>query len=103
MTTEKPESPAKAISKLPFRKRFVLVWRLLTDSRVPFSAKLVLPGVGLYLLFPFDLIPDFIPILGMLDDVLVIILGLWLFLRLAPRPVFDEHLQRLQLEAAEKP
>ena len=102
MTTEKPESPAKAISKLPFRKRFVLFWRLLTDRRVPLSAKLVLPGMALYLIFPFDLIPDVIPVLGYLDDLLVIILGLWLFLRLAPRAVFDEHLQRLKQEGAEK-
>jgi len=102
MTTEKPESPAKAISKLPFRKRFVLFWRLWTDKRVPLSAKLLLPGMALYLVIPFDLIPDFIPVLGYLDDLLVIVLGLWLFLRLAPRPVFDEHLRRLMQGGEEK-
>lgn len=100
--TEKPQSPSKAISKLPFRRRFVLFWRLFTDKRVPFPAKLVVPAMALYLLIPFDLIPDFIPVLGYLDDLLLIVLGLWLFLRLAPRPVFDEHLQRLIQESTEK-
>jgi len=96
MAMEKPESVAKAVSRLPWRRRFALVWRLLKDKRVPLYAKLVLPGLFLYLLIPIDLIPDFIPILGYLDDLLVILLGLWLFLRLAPRSVFDEHLERLQ-------
>lgn len=102
MMAEKPQSPSKTISKLPFRKRFVLFWRLFTDKRVPFPAKLVVSAIALYLFIPFDLIPDFVPVLGYLDDLLLIVLGLWLFLRLAPRPVFDEHLQRLIQESKEK-
>ncbi|MBI1886209.1 MAG: DUF1232 domain-containing protein [Chloroflexi bacterium] len=96
--TQPVESPAKQVRKLPWRKRFVLFWRLFRDNRVSLWAKLVIPGVALYLLFPGDIIPDFIPVLGYLDDLLVIILGLWLFLRLAPRPVFDEHLERIRSE-----
>ncbi len=103
MATLKPESPAKAISKLPFRRRFILFWRLFRDGRVPLRAKLVLPGIALYLLVPVDLLPDFIPVVGYLDDVLVVILGLWLLLRLAPRQVFDEHIERLKAEGTTKP
>ena len=92
------ESPARAVLRLPWRKRPVLFWRLLRDGRVPLPAKLVLPGVGLYLAMPLDPIPDFIPVIGYLDDLLVVMLGLWLFLRLCPPAVFREHVQRLGAE-----
>ncbi len=95
---ESREGPAKAVMRLPFRQRFVLFWRLLRDGRVPLGAKLVLPAVGLYLLFPLDVIPDFVPVLGYLDDLLVVILGLWLFLRLCPRELFEEHIERIRGE-----
>ena len=49
----------------------VLVGRLLRDSRVPRRHKLLLAGLLAYLAFPFDLVPDFIPVAGQLDDVLV--------------------------------
>ncbi len=82
--------------RLPWRKKPTLFWRLFHDSRVPRPAKLVLPGVGLYLLMPIDLIPDFIPVVGYLDDVLVLMLGLWLFLRLCPEDIFREHVDSLR-------
>ncbi len=94
------ESPARAVLRLPWRKRPALFWRLLRDARVPLPAKLVLPGVGLYLAMPLDPIPDFIPVIGYLDDLLVVMLGLWLFLRLCPPEVFAEHIERLADEAA---
>lgn len=96
---EAPESPARAVLKLPWRKRISLFWRLWRDVRVPVGAKLLLPGLGLYLLSPIDIIPDFIPVLGYLDDVLILLLGLWLFLRLCPRNLLDEHLRELQEES----
>jgi len=97
------ESPARAVLRLPWRKRPRFFWRLLRDPRVPLPAKLVLPGIGLYLLMPIDLIPDFIPVLGYLDDLLVVILGLWLFLRLCPLEVFQEHIEELRAEASSSP
>jgi len=53
-------------------------------------------------LSPIDLIPDFIPILGLLDDALLVPAGLWLFVRLLPPGVMDEH-RRTAAEAAERP
>jgi uncharacterized membrane protein YkvA (DUF1232 family) len=50
----------------------VLFKRLLRDPRVPFRAKLVLAVLVLYLALPFDLIPDFIPVAGQLDDALLV-------------------------------
>ena len=95
---EAADSPARAMLKLPWRSRISLFWRLLRDARVPLGAKLLLPGLGLYLLSPLDIIPDFIPVVGYLDDLLVLLLGLWLFLRLCPRELFHEHLRRLMEE-----
>lgn len=54
----------------------VLFKRLLGDPRVPRRRKALLAGVIAYLAMPFDLIPDFIPVIGLLDDALVVVLAL---------------------------
>jgi len=54
----------------------VLIHRLLRDPRVPRRRKLLLLGLVGYLAMPFDLVPDFIPIIGQLDDVVVVALVL---------------------------
>ena len=82
-----------AVRKLPTYAR--LVWGLARDSRVPPPQKLILVGMIGYLLMPLDLIPDFIPVLGQLDDVAVVLLGLDLFIKSAPQDVVDEHLDRI--------
>lgn len=69
-----------------------LVWRLLSDPRVPFLNKLVLPGLFLaYLLWPVDLVPDFLPVLGQLDDLALLALGMKLFIDLCPADVVRQH------------
>ena len=73
-----------------------LIWRLLRDGRVPLPAKLLLPGLLLYLVLPVDIIPDFIPVLGHLDDLLVAALTIKLFLRLCPQAVMQEHLGQME-------
>lgn len=60
------------------------------DPRVPWYAKLLAVIVLAYALSPIDLIPDFIPVLGYLDDLLLLPLGIWLVLRLIPAPVMAE-------------
>jgi len=81
------------IRRLPTYIR--LVWALLRDGRVPAQQKLILVGIGAYLVFPIDLIPDFVPVLGQLDDLAVVLLGLDLFIRSAPADVVDEHLAKI--------
>jgi uncharacterized membrane protein YkvA (DUF1232 family) len=63
------------------------VRRLRNDPRVPRRAKLVILLAGLWLLSPIDLLPEFLPVIGPLDDVLVIALALRYAGRSVPRPV----------------
>lgn len=62
------------------------------DSRVPFVAKALAAVVAAYALSPIDLIPDFIPILGLLDDLVLIPLGIALVVRMMPTDVWQECL-----------
>lgn len=72
-------------------KRNVAVLYLAADDpRVPWYAKVVAAGVVAYALSPIDLIPDFIPVLGYLDDVIIVPLGIALAIRLIPEEVFNE-------------
>ncbi len=69
----------------------VLFRRLLSDERVPRSVKLVLIPAIAYLAFPLDLIPDFIPVIGYLDDAVVLAWALRTIVRAAGSGVVREH------------
>src|SRR2546423_2275266 len=71
------------------------------DPRVPWYARLVAAGVVAYALSPIDLIPDFIPILGYLDDLILVPLGFALALRLIPAPVLAECRAAAEVKVAE--
>ena len=60
------------------------------DARVPIIAKVIIGLVVAYALSPIDLIPDFIPIIGYLDDLILLPLGIWLSIRLIPLAVWQE-------------
>ena len=61
------------------------------DSRVPWYAKVVALAVAAYALSPIDLIPDFVPVLGYLDDLVIVPLGIMLAIRLIPPAIMAEH------------
>jgi uncharacterized membrane protein YkvA (DUF1232 family) len=61
------------------------------DPRVPWHTKALAIGVTGYALSPIDLIPDFIPILGLLDDLIIVPLGLLLAVKLIPPHIMAEH------------
>ena len=63
---------------------------------IPWYAKLFVASVVAYALSPIDLIPDFIPILGYLDDLVLVPLGIALAIRLIPGPVLDEYRTKAQ-------
>ena len=81
---------------LPLRRKVSLVWRLFRDPQVPLAARAALPALGAYLAMPFDLVPDFIPVLGQLDDVVVVAGGLALVLWLTPPHVLERHIEALE-------
>jgi uncharacterized membrane protein YkvA (DUF1232 family) len=64
------------------------------DPRTPWYAKALAAAVVAYALSPFDLIPDFIPVIGYLDDVIVVPLGIALVLKLVPATVMAECRER---------
>ena len=70
----------------------VLVWRLLFDKRVSIFIRALVPLALLYIISPFDLIKDRIPVLGRFDDLIVIGLALLFLIKLAPKAVVDEHM-----------
>jgi uncharacterized membrane protein YkvA (DUF1232 family) len=61
------------------------------DPRVPWYAKALAVAVAAYALSPIDLIPDFIPVLGYLDDVIIVPLGILAAIRLIPAEILAEH------------
>ena len=62
------------------------------DRRVGLLLKLIIPGLMLgYLIFPVDLLPDFIPVLGQLDDLAILALGIKLFIELSPKDIVREY------------
>ena len=68
----------------------VLVTRLARDPRVPRRRKLLLLGLAGYLALPFDLVPDFIPVAGQLDDAIIVALVLRHFLRAGGEPMIRQ-------------
>jgi uncharacterized membrane protein YkvA (DUF1232 family) len=69
----------------------VLFRRLIGDPRVPRSRKLLLAGLVAYLASPIDLVPDFIPVAGQLDDAIVVALVLRIVLRGSGEDLVSEH------------
>ncbi|WP_428678837.1 YkvA family protein [Sphingopyxis sp.] len=65
-------------------------WLAARDPRVPWYARLLAVAVAAYALSPIDLIPDFIPVLGWLDDLIIVPLGLILVRRLIPAALWTE-------------
>lgn len=66
------------------KRDVVALWLAARDRRTPWAAKLVSAAVAAYALSPIDLIPDAIPVLGYLDDLLLVPLGIVLAVRLVP-------------------
>ena len=94
-------SQAKTWAK-SLKRDIVALWLAAHDPRVPWHAKAVAGAVAAYALSPVDLIPDFIPVLGYLDDIIIVPLGILLAVRLIPPPLMAE-LRAQAAERAERP
>ena len=76
-----------------------LYWRLFRDRRVPMLPKALLVLTLVYVVSPLDVIPDFIPVIGEMDDIVVVLSGLWLFIRLCPPEVVRETVHDIAARA----
>ncbi len=81
----------------------IALWLLLRDARTPRLPKLVAGLVVLYALSPIDLIPDFIPVLGQLDDLILIPLGVTLVVKLTPDALWADCMARAATHAHKLP
>jgi uncharacterized membrane protein YkvA (DUF1232 family) len=75
-----------------------LVWALVVDERMPTARKALLAGALGYLVLGRDIVPDDVPILGGLDDLVVVVLAVDLFLDGVPRDLLEEKLDELGIE-----
>ena len=76
------------------KRETTALWFALRDPRTPWAARVVGALVVAYALSPIDLIPDFIPVLGLLDDLILLPLGIALCIRLVPADVFEDARRR---------
>ena len=88
------------VGALPMRQKAQLAGSLFGDPRLPLYTRVILALLVGYTALPIDLIPDFIPVLGQIDDIVMLSLGTAILVRSMPKDIFDEHLTRLEAEAA---
>ena len=83
------------------KRDVIALWIAARDKRTPLAAKLVAAMVATYALSPIDLIPDFVPVLGYLDDLLIVPLGILMAVKLIPPALMAEF--RPEAAGREKP
>ena len=84
------------------RAQLLTLWFCRTHPDAPWAAKLLAAFVVAYAFSPIDLIPDFIPVIGYLDDLVIVPLGIYLALRLIPEHVLAASRQKADQWIAEK-
>jgi uncharacterized membrane protein YkvA (DUF1232 family) len=72
------------------KRDVIVLWLAARDDRVPWIAKALAGFVAIYALSPIDLIPDFLPVIGYFDDLLIVPLGILLVIRLIPPDVLAD-------------
>ena len=86
---------------LNLKKETYVLYNVYNDARVAWGRRLFLALVIGYAFCPIDLIPDFIPILGYLDDIILVSVGISIALKLIPTEIMDEHRKKVS-EGTEK-
>lgn len=84
------------------KRDVIALWLAARDPRTPLPAKLLAGAVAAYALSPIDLIPDFIPVLGLLDDLVIVPAGIWLTIKLIPAELMADFRARAS-DVAERP
>ena len=86
----------KRVIRLRLRDKLHLSLALAREPRIPLAVRAIPPALILYLAMPVDVIPDFIPVIGLIDDLLIVVIGVALLLRFTPRDVLKDHIARLE-------
>lgn len=81
----------------------IALWKLFKHPQTPRAAKLVAIAVIAYAVSPIDLIPDFIPLLGQLDELILLPLGVALVVKLTPPPLWEARLREAEASAERLP
>ena len=81
----------------------IALWKLFKHPETPRGAKLVAIAVIAYAVSPIDLIPDFIPVLGQLDELILLPLGVALAVKLTPAPLWEARLREAEASAERLP
>lgn len=84
------------------KRDVIALWLAARDPRVSWGAKLLAAVIAAYALSPLDLIPDFVPVLGYLDDLILIPAGIWLATRFIPSTLMEELRARAALQGQRK-
>ncbi len=82
------------------KRDVIAIWLAARDPRTPWAARILAACVAAYALSPIDLIPDFVPVLGYVDDLLIVPLGILAVVRLIPPPLMSEYRQAASVIAA---
>ena len=96
-TYETPKGPAVIVEGFNLnlaKGEIVALYLAGRDPRTPWYAKAMIAAVVAYALSPIDFIPDFIPILGYLDDLVLLPIGIWLAIRMIPAEILQDCRQR---------
>lgn len=77
--------------------KLFLLWRSLSkDGRTPLATKVFPWAALLYLLVPLDIVPDFIPLLGQLDDIGIVLLLVSIAMKVVPKGLWQEHDEKVE-------
>jgi uncharacterized membrane protein YkvA (DUF1232 family) len=87
---------ANRIAKLPFLDKIALAGSLFRDERIPVAPRIIALALVFYIASPIDLLPDFIPVVGYFDDILIVVIGTGLLLRSIPSYIIEEHVARYE-------
>jgi uncharacterized membrane protein YkvA (DUF1232 family) len=94
--TEDERARIANLLALPMRRKLRLMWALRHDPQVTRTMMLPLTVVIAYIILPIHVLPRRIPFLRTLDNLMIAALGLWLFVKLMPSELLDEHLERVR-------
>lgn len=96
IVTEEERSSIGRMLTLSLGRKLRFVWNLRRDPRVTRQMKVPVVLVILYLILPVHVVPRWVPFFRRLDDLFIAAVGLWLFVKLTPSTLIEEHLNRVE-------